>query len=157
MAFVFLSCHVRVSEWIYTLVAWMSRKSFAWNRRDIWSLSYSNGIWTHSQTGLSFLLRAKWMWVRIPLHSFRKWLARLVIYYFIHRYNQLHSSDSPKRIFNWHLPSKWIRTAITTIAFLIFWRKGFGWIYHSLNRLLLYENRGGDKFLFWRGRPNTLP
>ena len=31
----FLSCHLRISEWIY--IAWMSK-------RDIWSLSGSNGI-----------------------------------------------------------------------------------------------------------------
>ena len=51
------------------------------NRRDIWSLSDSNGIWTHNHlvhkqtlnhlaklaSWLSVHLRTKWMWVWIPL------------------------------------------------------------------------------------------
>ena len=41
--YVFLSCHKRVLEWIYTLVVWMSR-----NRRDIWSLSKRKGAQTYN-------------------------------------------------------------------------------------------------------------
>ena len=43
-----LSCHVRFSKRICTLVTWMSRKLFARNRRDIWSLNDNNGIRNHN-------------------------------------------------------------------------------------------------------------
>ena len=38
----FLSCHVRVSEWICTL------ELLIWNRHDIWSLSDCSGTRTHN-------------------------------------------------------------------------------------------------------------
>ena len=41
-----LSCYVRVSEWMYTCLN--VKEPLAWNRRDIWSLSDSNGIRTHN-------------------------------------------------------------------------------------------------------------
>ena len=58
----------------------------AQNRRDIWSLSDSNGIWTHNYLvrewtlnhlaklakWLSVHLRTKWLWVRILLLYFAK-------------------------------------------------------------------------------------
>ena len=44
----FLSCHVRVLEWIYTLYNRLNVKEFFdRNRRDIWSLSDINAIQTH--------------------------------------------------------------------------------------------------------------
>ena len=62
--------------------SWLNVKGLlAWNRCDIWSLSDSNGIRTHSQLlrkrtlnhylarWLSVRLRTKWLWVRIPLLS----------------------------------------------------------------------------------------
>ena len=41
-----LSCNVRVSEWLYSCLN--VKKLLARNRRDIWSLGDSNGIWTHN-------------------------------------------------------------------------------------------------------------
>ena len=46
----FLSCHVRVSEWMLNCESWMSRNSFAQSRREIWSLSDCN--WTRTQNHL---------------------------------------------------------------------------------------------------------
>ena len=44
----FLSCHVRVLEWICTLYSRLNVKEFFdRNRRDIWSLSDINAIQTH--------------------------------------------------------------------------------------------------------------
>ena len=54
-------------------------KVLAWNRRDIWNLSDSDGIRTHNhlvcrQTLIQLLsvrLRTKWLWVRIPSLSLK--------------------------------------------------------------------------------------
>ena len=45
---------------------------------------------------------------------------RLVIYYFIQCYHQLHSSDSPNSTYHWHVPRKWMGSAITAITFPYF-------------------------------------
>ena len=42
-----LSCHVRVSGWIYSLVCLNFKELLARSRRHIWSLSDINGIRTH--------------------------------------------------------------------------------------------------------------
>ena len=47
-------------------------------------------------------------------------ITRLVIYDFIHCYHQLHSSDSPNCIYNWHVPRKWMGRTITGITFPYF-------------------------------------
>ena len=44
----------------------------------------------------------------------------LVIYYFIHCHHQLHSSDSPNSTYHWHVPRKWMGSAITAITFRYF-------------------------------------
>ena len=43
-----LSCHVRASEWIYTLNYLNVKELLARNRCDIWSLSVSNETGTHN-------------------------------------------------------------------------------------------------------------
>ena len=85
--FVFLSCHIHVSDGDSTLYSCLNVKEpLARRRRHIWSLSDYNGTRTHShlvckQTlnhlaklaslakWLSVCLRTKWLWVRIPLLS----------------------------------------------------------------------------------------
>ena len=47
--FMSLSCHVRVSEWIYTLSMPECQGTACWNRCVMWSLSDSNGIRTQKQ------------------------------------------------------------------------------------------------------------
>ena len=44
----FLSCHVRISEWIYTHICLNVKEIIAQNRRDIWSLSDCDGTRTHN-------------------------------------------------------------------------------------------------------------
>ena len=44
-------------------------------------------------------------------------ITRPVTYYFIHCYNHLHSYDSPNSIYNWHMTTKCIGSAITPIIF----------------------------------------
>ena len=44
----FLSFHVRVSKWIHTIVAWMSRNSSLETDTISASLSNCNGAWTHN-------------------------------------------------------------------------------------------------------------
>ena len=39
---------------------------------------------------------------------------------FIHCYHQLHSSDSPNSTYHWHVPRKWMGSAITAITFPYF-------------------------------------
>ena len=46
--FIFLSCHVRVSVWIYTLYLPEFQELLARKKRDIWSLSDSNVSRTHN-------------------------------------------------------------------------------------------------------------
>ena len=50
--FMLLSCHIHVSEWIYTcLYSCLSVKEFIarnGNRHDIWSLGDSGRIWSHN-------------------------------------------------------------------------------------------------------------
>ena len=46
--------------------------------------------------------------------------TRLVTYYFIQCYHQLHSSDSPNSTYHWHVPRKWMGSAITAITFPYF-------------------------------------
>ena len=59
------------------------KKLLAWNRCNIWSLSYCNGIGIHNHLvrkrnstilakWLSVRLRTKWLRVRIPVQSFQK-------------------------------------------------------------------------------------
>ena len=43
-----LSCHLRVSEWIYTCSCLNIKKIHVLNRHDIWILSDSNGNRTHN-------------------------------------------------------------------------------------------------------------
>ena len=47
--------------------------------------------------------------------------TRLVIYYFIHCYHQLHSSDSPNSTYHWHVPRKWMGALLLQLLFHIFW------------------------------------
>ena len=46
--YILLSCHVHVSEWIYTPQCLNVKELLVRNKRDIWSLRDSNGIWTHN-------------------------------------------------------------------------------------------------------------
>ena len=46
--------------------------------------------------------------------------TRLVIYYFIHCYHQLHSSDSPNNTYHWNVPRKCMGSAFTAINFPYF-------------------------------------
>ena len=67
-----------------TLYGYLNVKELlARNRRDIWSLSDSNGIWiynhlvrkqtlNHLVKWLSVRLRTKWLWLRIPLLSLKQ-------------------------------------------------------------------------------------
>ena len=43
----FLSCHVRVAEWIHTLYLPECQRT-PWSRREIWTLSDFNWTWTHN-------------------------------------------------------------------------------------------------------------
>ena len=46
---ILLSCHVHVSEWIYTFYSCLNVKELlTWNRRNIWSLVERNEIRTHN-------------------------------------------------------------------------------------------------------------
>ena len=78
----FLSCHVRVLEWIHTLELLKVKELLAQNRRDIWSLSDCNRTQTHNHlvrkwtlkhltkmACLNVYLRTIWLWVRVPLHA----------------------------------------------------------------------------------------
>ena len=72
----FLSCHVCVIEWIYTLYSCLDVKELsAQNWRDIWSLSDCNGIRTHK-----YLVRKRALCKRV-----RKWLhlAKMAIKSFL--------------------------------------------------------------------------
>ena len=70
------------------------KELLARNRRDIWSLSDSNGIWTQNQVVrkrilnrlpklalmvkcLSVRWQTKWLWVRIPLLSLGKYFVKI--------------------------------------------------------------------------------
>ena len=44
----FLSCHVRVSEWIHIYICLNVKKLPAQNGCNIWSLNDCNGTWTHN-------------------------------------------------------------------------------------------------------------
>ena len=46
--------------------------------------------------------------------------TRFVIYYFIHCYHQLHSSDSPNNTYHWNVPRKCMGSAFTAINFPYF-------------------------------------
>ena len=61
-----LSCHVRVSEWIYTFYfCWMTRNSLL-------EAGASSAIW------LGVRSRNKWLWVQIPLLSLKLKIWRLL-------------------------------------------------------------------------------
>ena len=72
--------HVHVSEWINTIVAWMSRNSLLETGDGIWSLRDCNGTRTHNSLvfkrtlnhltkWLEFHIGTKCFWVRVPLQS----------------------------------------------------------------------------------------
>ena len=72
--------HVHVSEWINTIVAWMSRNSLLETGDGIWSLRDCNGTRTHKSLvckrtlnhltkWLKFRIGTKCLWVRVPLQS----------------------------------------------------------------------------------------
>ena len=79
---IFLSCHVRVLEWIHTLQLPECQGTPCSKQARNWSLSDWN--WTRTQNHLvcnrtlnhltkwlSVRLRTKWFWVRVQLQSFR--------------------------------------------------------------------------------------
>ena len=52
--------------------------------------------------------------------SFILYLNIFVSFKTIRYYHQLHSSDSPDSTYHWHMPRKWMGSAITTITFPYF-------------------------------------
>ena len=98
----FLSCHVRISEWIHTLHLSECQRTPCSKHARYLRLSYCNGTRTHNHLfrkrtlnqlaklallaslakGLSIRLRTKWLWVRISLQS----LSFLLIWedYYLH-------------------------------------------------------------------------
>ena len=70
----FLSCHVRASEWIHTLYSCMNvMELIVCNRRQIWSLSNCKGTLTHNH-----LVRKQTL---NHLATLAKWLSCVVITY----------------------------------------------------------------------------
>ena len=75
----FLSCHVYVSEWIHSIVAWMSRNSLL--GAGISDCPRNHNHLVHKQTlnhlaklanlakWLSIRLRTKWCWVGVQLYK----------------------------------------------------------------------------------------
>ena len=75
----------------------------------------------------------------------------LKICYFIHCYNQPHSSDSPNSIYNWHVPSKWMGSSVSAINFSSFFDKQR----KIITYITFYGNyRGAASFsLTWKTQP----
>ena len=86
LSYMFLPCHVHVSEWIHTLYSCLNVKEiFARSRCEIWSLSDCNWTRTHCHLNhkrtlnhsaslakwLSVRLLPTWLWVRVQLQSLR--------------------------------------------------------------------------------------
>ena len=86
--YIIIVSHASFRVNLHSIVCLNVKELLAWSRRNIWSLSDSNAVWTHNHLvrkrpsglflkkaslakWLSVRLRTKWLWVRILLLSLK--------------------------------------------------------------------------------------